>query len=171
MSTLVVRYGDEHGHHVGGDVWTSTDFLAYQDGVVAQGLDWDWSDPDLGIRYRRLFAGYETADESPAQASQRPSDAVQADEHVRETSGALALVPRVYATEWRVLVSDEDLAHALSVVVDGQVVVERPREGVKPDFRCGLSWPDEVHWQRELRHRASAPRHQETSGGGEDSQD
>lgn len=125
--TLVVRYGDEHGHHVGGDVWTSTDFLACQDGVVAQGLDWDWSDPDLGIRYRRLFAGYETADENPAQASQRPSDAVQADEHVRETSGAFALVPKVYATEWRVLVSDEDLAHALSVVVDGQVVLERPR--------------------------------------------
>lgn len=115
---VTVAFGDELGHVTGRQTWSST-ILSIGEGYLLQGDSLDWSDPDLGIWFHRTYA----AGDDGGIYSFLPEDGIDAH------AGSVCVFDR------------DDMDRALSVSVDGELVLERPPADAEADFDCGLRWP------------------------------
>lgn len=118
---VVVTFGDESGHATSRQAWSST-VLSAAEGYLLAGDSIDWSDPDEGIFFRRMFASCEDGEEGEL------FDFLGEDEG-RSRPGSVCVFGR------------QDMERALAVVVDGLLVLERAPGGEPADFACGLRWP------------------------------
>ena len=114
---VTVAFGDELGHVISKQTWSST-VLSVGEGYLLQGDSLDWSNPDDGIWFHRVFAASDNGNIY--------SFLSEDGEDMR--AGSVCVFDR------------DDMDQALSVSVDAQLVLERAPAGAEADFDCGLRW-------------------------------
>lgn len=150
---IEVVFGDNLGHPTSVQKWSSTQ-LAVSSGYLLGGDTLDWSNPDEGIFFQRLFTAtkdgefYNFLDDNDKQEG-------------TDLGGCVRVFDRY------------DMDHALCVLVEGKQVLERAPEGEQADFDCGLRFcvDDEdipVNEQMTDAEMAIAPKDVDAGGNSDD---
>lgn len=120
---VTVVYGDSYGHPTAVQKWSST-VLTVTEGYLLD-REWiDWSNPDDGIFFQRAFATTKDGSLYTFLGNDNAEDVIKEENSV-------------------CVFDRSDMDRAISVLVDGEQVLERAPVGEQADFDCGLRFHDD----------------------------
>lgn len=140
---VTVYFCDDELHYTSKETWTSTP-LTISENYLLDGGSIDWSNPDHGIYFKRMFASTIDGDvyyflgeddeiyklkTDLKSGTKSKADLSEEDKKLLKQAASVCIF------------SPEELNHALTVSVDGQLVLVRILDDVIPMFKCGLSFP------------------------------
>lgn len=121
-----VIYGNDQGQVTSKETWTST-VLSVSEGYLLDGNNVDWSNPDEGIFFNRLFSVNDTGDIYYFLGEKDQEEVLEQKEGTTNIKHSVKIF------------SADDLKNALKVLVDGEVVLLRQTPPETAQFKCGLN--------------------------------